>query len=40
MSCQLMFFFLKKLECHNKIIHWLRAFLKTVGVNDTVSEYK
>ena len=38
MSCQLFFF--KKLECNNKIIHWLRAFLKTVSVNDTVSKYK
>ena len=29
-----------KLECNSKIIHWLRAFLKIVSVNDTVSKYK
>ena len=39
MSCQL-FFLKKNLGCNNKIIHWLRAFLKTVSINDTVSKYK
>ena len=38
MCCRFMFFL--KLECNNRIIYWLRALLKTVSVNDTVSKYK